>query len=75
MRERLEKVEEWKKRKGEIEEELGRVWVEGGEELAPPEYVDREEVGGGSDEEEGGDEEAVESEQAVESEHSSDPTQ
>jgi ATP-binding cassette subfamily D (ALD) long-chain fatty acid import protein len=39
LRERLAKVEMWEKRKGEIEEELGRVWVEGGEELEAPSYV------------------------------------
>ncbi|PVH94744.1 peroxisomal ABC transporter-like protein [Periconia macrospinosa] len=47
LRERLTKVEEWKQRKAEIEEELGRVWVAGGkaegEELAPPAYVEAEE--------------------------------
>jgi ATP-binding cassette subfamily D (ALD) long-chain fatty acid import protein len=40
LRERLAKVEEWKQRKEEIEEELGRVWVEGGEELGPPAYAE-----------------------------------
>jgi len=40
LRERLAKVEEWKKRKEEIDEELGRVWLEGGEELAPPSYAE-----------------------------------
>jgi ATP-binding cassette subfamily D (ALD) long-chain fatty acid import protein len=39
LRERLAKVEMWKKKKSEIEEELGRVWVEGGEELEVPEYL------------------------------------
>ena len=39
LRERLAKVEEWKRRKQEIDEELNRVWVEGGDELAPPAYV------------------------------------
>ncbi|KAF1954510.1 peroxisomal ABC transporter-like protein [Byssothecium circinans] len=48
LRDRLAKVEEWKLRKEEIEEELGRVWVakegegEGGEELGPPAYVEKE---------------------------------
>jgi ATP-binding cassette subfamily D (ALD) long-chain fatty acid import protein len=60
LRERLAKVEEWKKRKGEIEEELNPVWVEGKEEdLAPPPYLESE-----ADTSEQGtrnDEEAVES--------------
>lgn len=42
LRERLEKVDEWKKRKREIDEELGRVWVDGGEELGPPAYAEEE---------------------------------
>jgi ATP-binding cassette subfamily D (ALD) long-chain fatty acid import protein len=42
LRDRLAKVEEWKKRKEEIDEELGRVWVEGGEELGPPAYAEVE---------------------------------
>jgi ATP-binding cassette subfamily D (ALD) long-chain fatty acid import protein len=47
LRERLAKVEEWKRRKGEIEEELSRVWVQGkdgeeGGELAPPGYLESE---------------------------------
>lgn len=45
LRERLAKVEQWKQRKQEIEEELGRVWVEGGEELPPPSYAETEELG------------------------------
>lgn len=37
LRERLEKVEEWKARRDQIEKELAQVWVEGGESLeAPP---------------------------------------
>ncbi|KAH6669482.1 ABC transporter transmembrane region 2-domain-containing protein [Halenospora varia] len=43
LRERLKKVKEWEGRKKEIEEELDRVWVEGGEELDKPEYVDAHE--------------------------------
>lgn len=42
LRERLAKVEEWKKRKQEIDEELGRVWLESGDELAPPAYAEAE---------------------------------
>ncbi|KAJ9668500.1 ATP-binding cassette long-chain fatty acid transporter pxa1 [Coniosporium apollinis] len=38
LRERLQSVEEWKRRRQEIEDELSRVWVEGGDELAPPAY-------------------------------------
>ncbi|RAH45751.1 putative peroxisomal ABC transporter (PXA1) [Aspergillus brunneoviolaceus CBS 621.78] len=37
IRKRLDKVEEWKRRREEIEEELRKVWVEEGE-LAPPPY-------------------------------------
>ncbi|KAL4884534.1 ABC transporter transmembrane region 2-domain-containing protein [Aspergillus karnatakaensis] len=37
IRKRLDKVEEWKKRREEIEEELQKVWVDNGE-LAPPPY-------------------------------------
>lgn len=44
LRERLTQVEEWKRRHVEIEEELGKVWVEGGEVLdGPPTYVENEE--------------------------------
>jgi len=42
LRERLSKVEEWKARRQEVDEELNRVWVAGGEELAPPSYVETE---------------------------------
>ncbi|KAJ9306021.1 hypothetical protein DTO217A2_4493 [Paecilomyces variotii] len=37
LRKRLDKVEEWKRRREEIENELRKVWVEEGE-LAPPPY-------------------------------------
>lgn len=41
LRERLEKVEEWKGRRDQIEKELAQVWVEGGESLeGPPAYDD-----------------------------------
>ena len=49
LRERLAKVEGWRKRREEIERELGKVWVaadegmEAGGELPPPEYVEKEE--------------------------------
>ena len=40
LRARLAKVEEWKKRRTEIERELAQVWVKGeAEELGPPPYV------------------------------------
>jgi ATP-binding cassette subfamily D (ALD) long-chain fatty acid import protein len=38
LRKRLEQVEDWKTRREEIEEELRKVMVEGGEEVAPPPY-------------------------------------
>lgn len=44
LRERLAKVEEWKKRKQDIETELERVWVEGGDELSPPPYAETVDV-------------------------------
>ncbi|KAL9600916.1 MAG: hypothetical protein Q9219_002851 [cf. Caloplaca sp. 3 TL-2023] len=45
LREKLGKVEGWRRRKGEIERELGRVWVSGEEkeELKPPGYLLRDE--------------------------------
>ncbi|KLU88149.1 hypothetical protein MAPG_07136 [Magnaporthiopsis poae ATCC 64411] len=42
LRERLAQVEEWKKRHDEVEKELARVWVDGGEVLSPPPYVAEE---------------------------------
>lgn len=42
LRERLEKVEEWKRRRQEIETKLSKVWVEGGEALPPPAYAEVE---------------------------------
>jgi ATP-binding cassette subfamily D (ALD) long-chain fatty acid import protein len=58
LRDRLGKVDLWKKRKAEIDEELNKVWVRGeeggkGAVLEPPEYIER----GRGD----GDEEALES--------------
>jgi ATP-binding cassette subfamily D (ALD) long-chain fatty acid import protein len=44
LRERLANVEEWKRRREEIEQELNKVWVDGGAELAPPAYVEKDEV-------------------------------
>jgi len=43
LRERLAQVEEWKARHEAIEKELAKVWVEGGEDLSPPPYVEAEE--------------------------------
>jgi ATP-binding cassette subfamily D (ALD) long-chain fatty acid import protein len=45
LRERLSKVEEWKRRRQEIEDELNKVWVEGGDELSPPPYEHNEDAG------------------------------
>lgn len=35
-------MEEWKRRRQEIEDELNKVWVNSGEELAPPPYIEKE---------------------------------
>lgn len=43
LHKRLEKVEEWKTRRQEIENELGKVWAEG-EELDPPPYQEEYET-------------------------------
>jgi ATP-binding cassette, subfamily D (ALD), peroxisomal long-chain fatty acid import protein len=43
LRERMTKVEEWKRRRQEIEDELNRVWMSGGEELPPPVYAEKDE--------------------------------
>ncbi|KAK0632025.1 ABC transporter transmembrane region 2-domain-containing protein [Immersiella caudata] len=43
LRERLAQVEKWKSRHEEIEKELAKVWVEGGDDdLAPPPYIAKE---------------------------------
>lgn len=39
LRERLAKVDEWEERKKKIEDELAKVWVEGGEVLKAPTYT------------------------------------
>lgn len=86
LRERLAKVDEWKSRKAEIEEELNRVWVQGGDdgeesgELAPPSYLEsevtrsegasEEVVESAGTEEEAAEEEAVESRSPSEGENS-----
>jgi ATP-binding cassette subfamily D (ALD) long-chain fatty acid import protein len=69
LRERLAKVEEWKKRREEIEAELNRVWVEAkdgegdeeSQELAPPPYLEREVEDYAINADDGGQEEAVQS--------------
>lgn len=52
LRERLAKVEEWKRRRDEIEKELAQVWVEGGDGLLPPAYTEMAEKGEGQGKEE-----------------------
>jgi ATP-binding cassette subfamily D (ALD) long-chain fatty acid import protein len=42
LRERLAQVEKWKARREEVEQELAKVWVEGGDDLTPPPYVSTE---------------------------------
>ncbi|KAK5657102.1 hypothetical protein OQA88_3630 [Cercophora sp. LCS_1] len=44
LRERLAQVEMWKSRHEEIEKELAKVWVEGGDNLSPPPYVGSQEA-------------------------------
>jgi ATP-binding cassette subfamily D (ALD) long-chain fatty acid import protein len=44
LRERLANVEEWKRRREEIDQELNKVWIDGSAELAPPAYVEKDEV-------------------------------
>ena len=40
LRQRLAKVKEWEERKRGIDEELAKVWVEGGEALGEPTYTE-----------------------------------
>lgn len=40
LRERLAQVEKWRARHAEIEKELAKVWVEGGDDLSSPSYVE-----------------------------------
>jgi ATP-binding cassette subfamily D (ALD) long-chain fatty acid import protein len=40
LKDKLTKVQEWEKRRAEIEEQLGKVWVEGAEVLDAPSYAD-----------------------------------
>lgn len=42
LRERLSQVDEWKKRRDEIEKELAAVWTDKGESLDAPAYADDE---------------------------------
>ncbi|OJJ47797.1 hypothetical protein ASPZODRAFT_131371 [Penicilliopsis zonata CBS 506.65] len=42
LRKRLDNVEEWKRRRAEIDLELRTVWTEGGEELPPPPYAEED---------------------------------
>jgi ATP-binding cassette, subfamily D (ALD), peroxisomal long-chain fatty acid import protein len=42
LRERMSKVEAWKQRREQIEDELKTVFVDGGEDLAPPAYQTEE---------------------------------
>ncbi|KAK2627468.1 hypothetical protein QTJ16_003434 [Diplocarpon rosae] len=42
LREQLAKVKEWEDRKTEIDSELAKVWVEGGEILESPEYGEKQ---------------------------------
>jgi ATP-binding cassette subfamily D (ALD) long-chain fatty acid import protein len=44
LRERLAQVEKWKSRREDIEKELAKVWVEGGDDLEPPPYVETTET-------------------------------
>ena len=49
LRKRLSKVEEWKRRREEIDEELRKVLVEGEKELDPPPYIEHEKANGSSE--------------------------
>jgi ATP-binding cassette subfamily D (ALD) long-chain fatty acid import protein len=40
LRERLAKVDEWKKRREEIDAELAAVWTDKGDVVDPPPYTD-----------------------------------
>jgi ATP-binding cassette, subfamily D (ALD), peroxisomal long-chain fatty acid import protein len=42
LHDRLSQVEQWKKRREEIEKELAQVWTEAGESLSPPPYAQQE---------------------------------
>lgn len=49
LRERLAQVEQWRARREEIERELAKVWVDGGDVLGPPPYAEKEEQGAGQE--------------------------
>lgn len=49
LRERLSHVEEWKRRRAEIDEELKNVMVQGGESVPPPAYAEKEEAAAGDE--------------------------
>lgn len=51
LRQRLERVEEWKNRRQEIEDELNEVWTAGGNGLQPPPYMEAEDRQGRIEEE------------------------
>ena len=61
LRERLSKVDEWKQRRSEIEEELAAVWTDAGESLSAPSYTEVERP-----ESEAGFHEALETPEALE---------
>jgi len=42
LRARLSEIDNWKKRRAEIDDELAKVWTEGGKELEEPEFVQQE---------------------------------
>lgn len=41
LRERLAKVDEWKKRRDEIDAELAAVWTDKGDMVQPPAYTEQ----------------------------------
>ena len=49
LRKRLSKIEEWKRRREEIDEELRKVLVEGEKELDPPPYIEHEKANDSSE--------------------------
>lgn len=59
LRERLSQVDKWKARREAIEKELAQVWVEGGEDLEPPAYVEEKVESEKVAEEEAGAEQAI----------------
>lgn len=49
LRARLTEIDDLKKRRAEIDDELARVWIEGGKELDTPAFVQPEEPPGVED--------------------------